>query len=285
MEDEVSLHECASKPKGLIIQLDRKAKVTRNQGVCLNLHIYESRDIGKSKQIDVSCMLFYFLTELMSIAFSGESNSNLFSSPDSAASFLGLSWRTRQDGHFLANQTEVAEVGTPGFTRFTGDHRRREIQDSAMHRSSLLWSFPNETPLSNVLLMFGILVVFSWLNIAENRGMCLQNDGKRSFCLYIRSRNVSFSVPGASLVWKRSRGALRRKRLGCTSNPDSGGDLIKSPYISIHDRRAETHERLYSIKVHRHRFARHARKVPFEKCEHWRKVCGRSAKDQIASTL
>ena len=51
------------------------------------------------------------------------------------------------------------------------------------------------------------------------------------------------------------------------------------------DRRAETHERFYSIEVHRHRFARHARKVPFEKCEHWRKVCGRSAKDQIASTL
>ena len=52
-----------------------------------------------------------------------------------------------------------------------------------------------------------------------------------------------------------------------------------------YDRRAETHERFYSIEVHRHRFARHARKVPFEKCEHWRKVCGRSAKDQIASTL
>ena len=53
----------------------------------------------------------------------------------------------------------------------------------------------------------------------------------------------------------------------------------------LYDRRAETHERFYSIEVHRHRFARHARKVPFEKCEHWRKVCGRSAKDQIASTL
>ncbi len=39
------------------------------------------------------------------------------------------------------------------------------------------------------------------------------------------------------------------------------------------------------IEVHRHRFARHARKVPFEKCEHWRKVCGRSAKDQIASRI
>ncbi len=39
------------------------------------------------------------------------------------------------------------------------------------------------------------------------------------------------------------------------------------------------------IEVHRHRFARHARKLPFEKCEHWRKVCGRSAKDQIACTL
>ena len=54
---------------------------------------------------------------------------------------------------------------------------------------------------------------------------------------------------------------------------------------NLHDRRAETHERFYSIEVHRHRFARHARKVPFEKCEHWRKVCGRSAKDQIASIL
>ena len=127
------------------------------------LAYYASRDIGKSKQIDVSCMLFIFLTELMSIAFSGESNSNLFSSPDSAASFLGLSWCTRQDGHFLANQTEMAEVATPGFTRFTGDHRRREIQDSAMHRSSLLWSFPNETPLSNVLLMFGIFMIeYCW---------------------------------------------------------------------------------------------------------------------------
>ena len=51
------------------------------------------------------------------------------------------------------------------------------------------------------------------------------------------------------------------------------------------ERRAETHERFYMIEVHRHRFARRARKVPFEKCEHWRKVCGRSAKDQIASTL
>ena len=56
-------------------------------------------------------------------------------------------------------------------------------------------------------------------------------------------------------------------------------------HLNICDRRAETHERFYSIEVHRHRFARHARKVPFEKCEHWRKVCGRSAKDQIASTL
>ena len=56
-------------------------------------------------------------------------------------------------------------------------------------------------------------------------------------------------------------------------------------YLRVCDRRAETHERFYSIEVHRHRFARHARKVPFEKCEHWRKVCGRSAEDQIASTL
>ena len=55
--------------------------------------------------------------------------------------------------------------------------------------------------------------------------------------------------------------------------------------VHLYDRRAKTHERFYMIEVHRHRFARHARKVPFEKCEHWRKVCGRSAKDQIASTL
>ena len=51
------------------------------------------------------------------------------------------------------------------------------------------------------------------------------------------------------------------------------------------ERRAKTHERFYMIEVHRHRFARHARKVPFEKCEHWRKVCERSTKDQIVSTL
>ena len=50
-------------------------------------------------------------------------------------------------------------------------------------------------------------------------------------------------------------------------------------------RRAKTHERFYMIEVHRHRFARHARKVSFEKCEHWRKVCERSAKDQIVSIL
>ena len=55
------------------------------------------------------------------------------------------------------------------------------------------------------------------------------------------------------------------------------------PYI--YERRAKTHERFYMIEVHRHRFARHARKVSFEKCEHWRKVCERSAKDQIVSTL
>ena len=52
-----------------------------------------------------------------------------------------------------------------------------------------------------------------------------------------------------------------------------------------YERRAKTHERFYMIEIHRHRFARHARKLPFEKCEHWRKVCGRSAKDQIACTL
>ena len=55
--------------------------------------------------------------------------------------------------------------------------------------------------------------------------------------------------------------------------------------IGIYEHRAKSHERFYMIEVHRHRFARRARKVPFQKCEHWRKVCGRSAKDQIASTL
>ena len=39
------------------------------------------------------------------------------------------------------------------------------------------------------------------------------------------------------------------------------------------------------IEVHRHRFAMSARKVPFEKCTRWRKVCGRSAKDQIGGSI
>ena len=64
-------------------------------------------------------------------------------------------------------------------------------------------------------------------------------------------------------------------------------DVCKSNNLNgeIYERRAKTHERFYMIEVHRRRFARHARKLPFEKCEHWRKVCGRSAKDQIACTL
>ena len=57
--------------------------------------------------------------------------------------------------------------------------------------------------------------------------------------------------------------------------------VLSRERIYLKERRAKTHERFYMIEVHRHRFARHARKVPFEKCEHWRKVCGRSAKDQI----
>ena len=69
------------------------------------------------------------------------------------------------------------------------------------------------------------------------------------------------------------------------SSPTLGHPLMMVYSKLIYDRRAETHERFYSIEVHRHRFARHARKVPFEKCEHWRKVYGRSAKDQIASIL
>ena len=64
--------------------------------------------------------------------------------------------------------------------------------------------------------------------------------------------------------------------------------VVKHVYvysIYIYESRAETHERFYIIEVHRHRFDRNARKVPFEKCADWRKVCVRFAKDQIASTL
>ena len=46
-------------------------------------------------------------------------------------------------------------------------------------------------------------------------------------------------------------------------------DIIRTS-IYLYECRAKTHERFYMIEVHRHRFARHARKVP--------------AKDQIAST-
>ena len=53
----------------------------------------------------------------------------------------------------------------------------------------------------------------------------------------------------------------------------------------INESRAETHERFYIIEVHRHRFEMSARKVPFEKCTRWRKVCGRSAKDQIGDSI
>ena len=53
----------------------------------------------------------------------------------------------------------------------------------------------------------------------------------------------------------------------------------------ICESRAETHERFYIIEVHRHRFEMSARKVPFEKCTRWRKVCGRSAKDQIGDSI
>ena len=56
-------------------------------------------------------------------------------------------------------------------------------------------------------------------------------------------------------------------------------------YIYIYESRAETHERFYMIEVHRHRFDRNARKVPFEKCEDWRKVCVRFAKDQIGDSI
>ena len=52
-----------------------------------------------------------------------------------------------------------------------------------------------------------------------------------------------------------------------------------------YESRAETHERFYIIEVHRHRFEMSARKVPLEKCTRWRKVCGRSAKDQIGDSI
>ena len=55
--------------------------------------------------------------------------------------------------------------------------------------------------------------------------------------------------------------------------------------LYIYESRAETHERFYIIEVHRHRFEMSARKVPFEKCTRWRKVCGRSAKDQIGDSI
>ena len=42
-------------------------------------------------------------------------------------------------------------------------------------------------------------------------------------------------------------------------------DPCDERYIYLHESRAETHERFYMIEVHRHRFARLARKVPFEK--------------------
>ena len=76
-----------------------------------------------------------------------------------------------------------------------------------------------------------------------------------------------------------------RRCSACAPNIFNGLRPVLHAMHYICERRAETHERFYMIEVHRHRFARHARKVPFEKCEHWRKVCGRSAKDQIASTL
>ena len=59
---------------------------------------------------------------------------------------------------------------------------------------------------------------------------------------------------------------------------------MASKYI-IYESRAKTHERFYIIEVHRHRFEMSARKVPFEKCTRWRKVCGRSAKDQIGDSI
>ena len=55
--------------------------------------------------------------------------------------------------------------------------------------------------------------------------------------------------------------------------------------ILVYESRAETHERFYIIEVHRHRFEMSARKVPFKKCARWRKVCGRSAKDQIGDSI
>ena len=62
-------------------------------------------------------------------------------------------------------------------------------------------------------------------------------------------------------------------------------NIVSHDRIYVIARRAETHERFYMIEVRRHRFAWLARKVPFEKCKHWRKVCGRSAKDQIGDSI
>ena len=59
----------------------------------------------------------------------------------------------------------------------------------------------------------------------------------------------------------------------------------KGLHLCVYESRAETHERFYIIEVHRHRFEMPARKVPFEKCTRWRKVCGRSAKDQIGDSI
>ena len=61
--------------------------------------------------------------------------------------------------------------------------------------------------------------------------------------------------------------------------------ILLSVHHMVYESRAETHERFYIIEVHRHRFEMSARKVPFEKCTRWRKVCGRSAKDQIGDSI
>ena len=112
------------------------------------------------------------------------------------------------------------------------------------------------------------------------------NEEKRPkiISLFDRKRSTRSSVAGLQSLQRTAKcaGALG---LQCLLTHLSFCQEIYVAKWSIYERRAETHERFYMIEVHRHRFARHARKVPFEKCEHWRKVCGRSAKDQIASTL
>ena len=115
--------------------------------------------------------------------------------------------------------------------------------------------------------------------------------------LLLRAQTFSYSYLSSGQIrvqdlkicrgYKSLWGSNRLPTYSQTQDPGFGGTWtwMRMTLVWICERRAKTHERFYMIEVHRHRFARHARKVPFEKCEHWRKVCERSAKDQIADTL